>query len=70
MIREAIWKPKKRKKSPQYRAWRPRKEMLGEMEQFDGSYHNWFEGRAQENEYCLLASIDDDRKNYQSSIYS
>lgn len=59
MIREAIWKPKKRKKSPQYRAWRPRKEMLGEMEQFDGSYHNWFEGRAQENEYCLLASIDD-----------
>jgi hypothetical protein len=59
MIEEGLWKAKSRKKSAQYRAWRPRKEMYGEMEQFDGSYHNWFEGRAKEDEYCLLASIDD-----------
>ena len=59
MIEENLWKVKSRKKTPQYRAWRPRKEMYGEMQQFDGCYHNWFEGRAKEDEYCLLASIDD-----------
>jgi transposase len=59
MIEEGLWKVKPRKTSARYHAWRPRKEMYGEMEQFDGSYHNWFEGRAEEKEYCLLAAIDD-----------
>lgn len=57
MIAENLWKPKKRKQSKQYHSWRPRKEHYGEMEQFDGSYHRWFEDRAGES--CLLASIDD-----------
>jgi transposase len=70
MIRGSIWKPKKRKESPQYRAWRPRKEMSGEMEQFDGSYHDWFEGRAQEDEYCLLASIDDATGNITKAAFA
>jgi len=52
-----LWKPRRRKENGQYRSWRPRKEHAGEMEQFDGSYHRWFEGRAEE--CCLLASIDD-----------
>lgn len=52
-----LWKPKSRKKNKEYRAWRPRKEQFGEMEQFDGSYHNWFEERTEQ--CCLLASIDD-----------
>lgn len=52
-----LWKPKPRKKNKEYRSWRPRKEYFGEMEQFDGSYHAWFEERAPE--CCLLASIDD-----------
>lgn len=63
MIAEGLWRERKRKK-PQYRAWRPRKEYFGELEQFDGSYHDWFERRycntqGEPIETCLLASIDD-----------
>ena len=57
MIEIGLWKPKQRKKNKEYRTWRQRKEQYGEMEQFDGSYHRWFENRAEE--CCLLASIDD-----------
>lgn len=58
-----LWKTRKQKKA-QYRAWRPRKEYFGELEQFDGSYHYWFENRYRNEkgesiEVCLLASIDD-----------
>lgn len=56
MITEGLWKSR-RKKKLEYRCSRPRKEHYGEMEQFDGSYHRWFENRAPE--CCLLASIDD-----------
>lgn len=59
MIEWELWKPKPRKKNKEYRAWRQRKEQYGEMEQFDGSYHNWLEGRDGRIESCLLASIDD-----------
>lgn len=52
-----LWKPKPRKENKEYRSWRPKKEYYGEMQQFDGSYHHWFEGRGEE--CCLLASIDD-----------
>ncbi len=51
------WIPKPRKKNKEYRSWRQRKEQFGEMEQFDGSYHYWFEDRGPY--CCLLASIDD-----------
>lgn len=57
MIDKEIWRPKPRKQNKQYRKWRPRKEHYGEMQQFDGSYHKWFEERSPE--CCLLASIDD-----------
>ena len=57
LIQWELWKPKSRKQNKQYRAWRPRKERYGEMEQFDGCYHHWFESRAPE--CCLLAAIDD-----------
>lgn len=64
MTEEGLWKPHKQKKTGQYRSWRPRKEYFGEMQQFDGSYHFWFEKRfidSNDNpiEVCLLASIDD-----------
>lgn len=59
MIAAELWKPKPRRANRQYHAWRPRKEEYGEMIQFDGSYHNWFEGRADAQEQCLLAGIDD-----------
>lgn len=63
MSEDGLWKPHKQKKSD-YHAWRQRKDYFGELEQFDGSYHLWFEERLldeHENpeEVCLLASIDD-----------
>jgi len=57
MIEWKFWRPKPRKKNKEYRSWRQRKEYYGEMEQFDGSYHEWLEDRAPA--CCLLASIDD-----------
>jgi len=44
MIQEKLWKPRKQKQLS-YRSWRPRKEYFGELQQFDGSYHHWFENR-------------------------
>ena len=57
MTEEKLWQPKPRTKNGEYRQWRPRKEHEGEMIQFDGSYHSWFEKRAEG--CCLLAAIDD-----------
>ena len=57
MVEIGLRTVKPRKENKEYRAWRPRKEHYGEMLQFDGSYHHWFEGRS--GEHCLLASIDD-----------
>jgi len=63
MMQEGLWKSRKQKKSV-YHSWRPRKEYFGELQQFDGSYHLWFENRFADRfgtaiEVCLLASIDD-----------
>ncbi|MDP2938761.1 MAG: ISNCY family transposase [Candidatus Omnitrophota bacterium] len=59
MTRWGLWQAKSRKRNKEYRQWRARKERFGEMEQFDGSYFKWLEGRGPE--CCLLASIDDAR---------
>ncbi len=64
MIEKGLWKTRKQRKTHTYRAWRPRKEFFGELQQFDGSYHYWFENRYCDTkgnpiEVCLLASIDD-----------
>lgn len=64
MIETGLWKTRKHKKMGEYRSWRPRKEYFGELQQFDGSYHYWFENRYLDKnsnpiEVCLLASIDD-----------
>lgn len=63
MSEDGLWKPHKQKK-PEYHVWRQRKEYFGELEQFDGSYHLWFERRLLDElsnpvEVCLLAAIDD-----------
>ena len=57
MIGQKLCKVKAKAKTRKYRTWRPRKEYYGQMQQFDGSYHLWFEDRGEE--CCLLASIDD-----------
>ena len=63
MSKADIWKVKQKKQAA-YFAWRPRKEYFGELVQFDGSYHYWFENRLIDEdgypvEVCLLAAIDD-----------
>lgn len=61
MIEEKLWRPKKKSEAKKF-TWRERKDNYGEMQQFDGSYHNWFEGRNIEEvgeEQCLLLSVDD-----------
>jgi len=55
MIENKLWKTKPRKQAKKKYFWRARKDNYGEMEQFDGSYHNWF-GK---NESCLLLAVDD-----------
>lgn len=57
MVTNDLWTPKSRKKNNAHRAWRPRKDNYGTMQQYDGSYHRWFEDRAPE--CCLLLAIDD-----------
>ena len=42
MIEAGLWKTHKQKQV-EYRAWRPRKDHYGEFQQFDGSYHLWFD---------------------------
>ena len=54
-----VWKIKPRKGAVKFRMKRKRKEHYGEMIQFDGSYHHWFEGREGTGEDCLLVAIDD-----------
>lgn len=63
MTEVGLWKVRKQKAAI-YRSWRPRKEYFGQLVQFDGSYHHWFEDRLIEAdskpvEVCLLAAIDD-----------
>ena len=59
MVAEKLWSPHARRHAGVHREWRPRMGRYGELVQFDGSYHNWFEGRDANTEQCLLAAIDD-----------
>lgn len=59
MIEAKLLTPASPRRKESHRAWRARKDSEGEMEQYDGSYHDWFEGRGGISEACLLASIDD-----------
>lgn len=61
MIEEGLWKPRN-KRAIKKHSWREPKDNYGEMQQFDGSYHDWFEGRNINElgeEQCLLLSVDD-----------
>ncbi len=59
LIRRGIRIVRKQRKKDIQRTMRERKESFWEMEQYDGSYHNWFEGRWWIMEACLLVSVDD-----------
>ena len=56
MIKKKLWKPRPRSGPQIVHEWRERRECFGELIQFDGSYHDWFESGGEE---CLLAAIDD-----------
>lgn len=56
MIENAIWIPRKCKRTKIHQRRDPR-DCCGELLQMDGSYHDWFEGRAPQ--CCLLVLIDD-----------
>lgn len=58
MITAGLWTVKVRK--AKHRSWRERKEHPGELVQFDGSHHDWFEGRG---EKCVLLASRDDANN-------
>lgn len=64
MITEGLWQPKKRK--IRHRSWRERKECFGQMIQFDGSHHDWFEGRG---EKCVLLASRDDATNQTEALF-
>lgn len=53
----------KKRKIKKHFSQRERKDTYGEMVQFDGSYHDWLEGRGIDEglkeEQCLLLSVDD-----------
>ena len=56
MIEEGFWKSRKHKKVIVHQR-RSRRAKFGSLIQIDGSYHNWFEDRAEK--CCLIVFIDD-----------
>jgi len=58
MIEIGLWTVKTRGSPRQFKK-RKRKDNYGEMQQFDGSYHLWFEYRNGWETVCLLLAIDD-----------
>ena len=56
MIEEGLWKAKKKKEKRVHQR-RARRSREGELVQADGSYHDWFEGRAPK--CCLIQFVDD-----------
>ena len=58
LISAELWKSKR--KGSEYRSRRNAREHFGELVQFDGSHHDWFEGRR--GKCCLITLIDDATK--------
>ncbi|MGD8536208.1 MAG: ISNCY family transposase [Candidatus Aminicenantes bacterium] len=56
MIRQGLWKVRKRRDGPVYK-WRERREYTGEMVQLDGSHHEWLEERGPK--MVFMGYIDD-----------
>ncbi len=56
MIEVGLWRPKRKKQVKVYQH-RQRKDCFGELQQTDGSWHAWFEDRA--DKCCLIIFVDD-----------
>ncbi len=55
MLAEGLWK--KARKRKQHRKRRDRRAHFGELVQMDGSFHDWYQGRA--GKACLMNMVDD-----------
>jgi helix-turn-helix protein len=55
MLAEGLWR--KARKRKQHRRRRDRRAHLGELVQLDGSFHDWYQGRAAKA--CLMNMVDD-----------
>lgn len=66
MVKKKLWKAKQRTGPAIHREWRERRAVYGELVQFDGSYHVWFENG---EEHCLLGAIDDATSTVPKAIF-
>jgi transposase len=55
MLEEGLWKRARQRK--QHRKRRDRRAHFGELVQLDGSFHDWYQGRA--GKACLMNMVDD-----------
>jgi len=65
LITAKLWMPERNGR--EYRARRAAREHFGELVQFDGSHHDWFEGRR--GRCCLITLIDDATKTRLSQFF-
>jgi len=65
LIAAKLWVPDRNTR--EYRARRKAREHFGELVQFDGSHHDWFEGRR--GRCCLITLIDDATKTRLSQFF-
>ncbi len=54
-----LFSPRRISRPPVHRSQRQPRPSVGDLVQFDGSYHDWFEGRGSITEACLLLAVDD-----------
>ena len=67
LMRNQLWNVN-RSKDKTCHVWRERKHHRGEMTQMDGSHHRWLENRL-DQEFCLMAYIDDATNNVFARFY-
>jgi transposase len=65
LVAAGLWQPKR--SAVEYHARRAAREHFGELVQFDGSDHDWFEGRR--TRCCLITLIDDATKTRLSQFF-
>jgi len=65
LLEAGLWEQKK--KGNEYRSRRTPRAHFGELVQFDGSHHDWFEGRGAP--CCLITMIDDATKTRLSQFF-
>jgi hypothetical protein len=65
LIEGGLWQHKRKHKK--HRMWRERKSILGEMIQWDGSHHAWFESRGPK--CVLIGQIDDATSTKSGQFY-